>query len=176
MKKVLQILTAAILSVSFISVGASAQTALGNCTSIVITNTGPNSNNSGVCTVNTVVTAVCDNNVFVLNSNQQSAVSGAASAAGNTNAGAAISGGSANYNGTTVQLGATGCATTTTTTTTPTPTTTPTTTPVAVKPATLPNTAGTDTMTVVLVSLAAAAGIVALSRFAVAAYNRFGNK
>ena len=179
MKKLIKVLTAAILSVAFVgtAAGAQAQTELGNCTSIVITNTGSNSNNQGVCNVVVNVDAVCVDNKYVLNTSAQTAVSGAASAAGNTNTGAAISGGSANYNGTNIQLG-NSCGPTTT----PAAPVTPETpgkgavTPAAEKPAALPYTAGNSTLAIVVSSLVAAAAIVAGSRVAVAAYRRFSAK
>lgn len=173
MKKVLQILTVAILSVSFI--GASAGAA--DCDILVINGTGPGSTNQIVCTTTTTASVVCNGTTYVLTQNSQNAISGSAVVGGNVTGGTAITGNATNENGTTVAIGSP-CSTTAAGTTTPTPTTTPSpsATPATVKPAALPNTAGTDTMTVVLVSLAAAAGIVGLSRFAVAAYNRFGNK
>jgi hypothetical protein len=175
MKKVLQILTAAVLSVSFIGVSASAQTIEACSGDITITNTGQGSNNTISCNdINTVV-ITCDNNINIATINYQNGQTGTATVTGNGLGGDATTGTVINTNSSVVDASAS-CAATASATPTPSTSPSPSTTPATVKPAALPNTAGTDTMTVVLVSLAAAAGIVGLSRFAVAAYNRFGNK
>lgn len=76
------------------------------CDNIVITNTGPNSNNQGTCTVNVSAKVVCNNNIYVLDSNSQTAVTGTASSLGSTSAGSAISGSATNENNQAVQIGA----------------------------------------------------------------------
>lgn len=178
MKKVLTSLTA--LAVSFAFVGTVALTSetasAATCESIVITNTGENSNNEGVCTVVTNVNLVCNNNVYVLSENDQEAITGEAEVLGNTTGGTAITGNATNENNQTVAIGSS-CGTTT-----PAAPVTPETpgkgavTPAAEKPAALPYTAGNSTLAIVVSSLVAAAAIVAGSRVAVAAYRRFSAK
>lgn len=177
MKKLIKVLTAAILSVAFVGAAAGAQ-AQSTCESIVITNTGENSNNQGVCTVVTNVTLVCNNNVYVLTENDQEAITGEAEVLGNTTGGTAITGNATNENGQTVTIGSS-CGEAT-----PAPSASPVTpaggsgnvTPPAAKPAALPYTAGNSTLAIVVSSLVAAAAVVAGSRVAVAAYRRFSAK
>ena len=130
MNKLTQIFAAIALSVGFVGNVAGAQASPDPvCTSIVITNPGQSSNNSGTCVVNTTVTVSCTNNIYVLSQNDQTAVTGQASSLGNTSGGPAITGDATNSNGTNVQIGA-ACGSTHTTpetpNTTPTASTTPT--------------------------------------------------
>lgn len=124
MNKLTQVFAAIALSVGFVGNVAGAQASPDPvCTSIVITNTGQSSNNSGTCIVNTTVTVSCTNNIYVLSQNDQTAVTGQASSLGNTSSGPAITGDATNSNGTNVQIGA-ACGDTPTTPETPaTPTT-----------------------------------------------------
>jgi hypothetical protein len=185
MKKISQILMAAVLTVGLVSFGGNVANAQvveeETCESIVISNTGPGSINEGVCVVNIDVEVTCNNNVYVLNENDQEAVTGAAQELGNTTGGTAISGNATNENGTTVQIGA-ACGETTTPETPVTPTTpekpvtpsTPTT-PAAApaqKVAALPNTASNQTVAIALIGFVVAALAVIASRIAIAAYRR----
>lgn len=185
MKKISQILIAAVLTVGLVSFGdnvANAQVVEEEtCESIVISNTGSGSINEGICVVNVDVEVTCNNNIYVLNENDQEVVTGAAQELGNTTGGTAISGNATNENGTTVQIGAV-CSETTTPVTPVTPTTpekpvTPTTpaTPVAApvqKVAALPNTASNSIVQTVVFSLVAIAAVAIASRVAIAAYRR----
>jgi len=175
-KKLAQVISAAVLSVAFIGTAAGAQGAAG-CSNFSITGTGAGSNNTIVCNDVKEVTITCESNVTVANFSYQDGKTGPAQVGGNTNGGTAVSGSVTNSNGVDLQFGV-ACGTPAEETVTPvTPGnggTTPT--PAPAKPVALPNTAGTDATTIVMVSLVAAAGVVALSRLAVAAYNRFGNK
>ena len=185
MKKISQILMAAVLTVGLVSFGGGIANAADTqvCDTIVITNTGPGSYNSGTCTVNVAVDFVCSSGVYILNDNSQNSVTGAAEQIENTTVaeGASISGTATNSNGTTVELNVTPCGETTTPETPVTPTTpetpvTPTTpeTPVAhaQKVTALPNTASNQTTVVALVGFAVAALAVVASRIAIAAYRR----
>jgi len=174
MKKFTQILLAAVLSISLVGVGNVANAF--TCESIVINNTGPGSNNEATCFVEVNVEVICNNNIYVLNDNSQSAVSGAVTNQGNTTGGAAISGNATNENGDTVTIGATcGAQPTTPIVTTTTPTTTVPTTPLApVVPgkgaAVLPNTSSNSVVEIALLGVAAIAGLLVASRIVVAAY------
>lgn len=175
MKKVLQIVAAAVLSVAALSVPANAA----DCDVLSINNTGTGSNNQVVCNVTRNVTVVCVNNVYTLDSNSQSAVSGDASSQGNTvTSGTVITGNATNTNGQNVIIGAS--CNENAAPVSPTPSVTPTTpgqggvTPAA--PKALPNTSANSMLSVVAVSLLVAAAIVAGSRLAVAAYRRIGSK
>lgn len=163
MKEIAAILVVFAMSLGFTGGTATAQQA--NCDSIVITNTGPNSNNQGVCVVNTTVSVTCVNNVYVLNQNDQTAVTGQASSLGNTSGGPAITGNAQNENGTNVQIGATCSVPVPPTPPTPTPETpevpTPPETPVTPAQPTaevtvLPYTAANATVTWVAIGIAAA--------------------
>ncbi len=169
MKKLLKILSAAVISTAFIGSFASAAT----CDEIVVNNTGPGSNNQVVCNVTVDVTVTCTNGTYLLNSNSQSAVSGAVNNQGNTSGGAAISGNATNENGQTVAIGSQ-CGPATTTTTNEEPgrgaagggag---------AAMPDVLPNTASVSTETIVIGSLLVAAAVIALSRVIVVAHRHF---
>lgn len=166
--------SAAVLSVAFVGAAAGAQTITppAGCTNFVIYNTGAGSNNVAVCVDTVTLTVECTNNVYVLDANSQSAVSGQAVSQGNSAGGNAVSGDATNSNNQTVQIGAT-CGTPANNTSTENPTpgqggVTP-----APKPAALPYTAADSTVAVVATSLVAAAAIVAGSRVATAAYRHF---
>ncbi len=172
MKKFIQIVTAAILSVGFIGSVAGAAACNGN-----ITNFGNNSNQTISCNDIKNVTITCNNTTAVANITLQNGTTGTASVTGNGTTGYAISGNAVNTSDNTVSIG-TGCGTTTSTTS-PSPSVTP------VAPgkgatvahaASLPNTAANDTASIIAVSLVSAAAVVGLSRAGVAAYRRFGNK
>jgi hypothetical protein len=170
MKKFIQIVTAAILSVGFI--GSVAGAAQSTCT---ITNTGNGNQVSQSCTTTQNVTVTCNNGILDATYNAQNATTGNGTVSGGASSGSVATGTAVNYNGTNTTIGAT-CGAVTTTVTSPTPTPTPgvgATHPVA---ASLPNTAANDTASIIAVSLVAAAAVVGLSRASVAAYRRIGNK
>lgn len=173
MKKVFSVIAAAVVSVAFAGSVANAQ----SNNSIVITGTGPGSNNT--VTYNNVsnVAYTCNNNILALTFNNQDGTSGNATVDFNTNAAAAVSGAVSNTNVTSTNIAAV-CAQATTpvASPTPTPSPSPSTTPVPSTPKTLPNTSSNSALTIVIASLAAAAGIVVASRLAVAAYRRIGTK
>lgn len=177
MKKLLQILTASIMSVAFIGVAAGAQ-GQPDCDILVINGTGPGSSNQVVCTVTTNATVVCTDNVYILDANSQSAATGAASNQGNVTGGTAITGNATNSNGQTVAIGAS-CGTVASPAPTPSTPVTPgkgSITPAQAAPAVLPYTAGASAEAIVVASLIAAAAIVVLSRVAVAAFRRISTK
>lgn len=170
MKKLLRIISAAIVGTAFMGVAASAQP-LPTCDSIEITNTGPGSFNEGVCKVSVDVTLVCENDIYVLNENDQAAVTGEASTIGNTSGGPAITGSAENENGQTVSIGAScdgeaeapGSGSIA---------------PPAgggggALPAALPNTATSSLAPLAMASVIGAAAIALVSRLAVFAYRRF---
>ncbi len=178
MKKIAQIFAAVVVSLGFVGNVASAQVQ-SNCTSIVITNTGANSNNQGTCTVNTTVVVTCINNTYVLNQNDQTAVTGQASVLGNTSGGPAITGNATNTNGSTVQIGS-ACTPATTTpdvpTTTTTSTTPVTTTPEVKKVATLPYTASSSFGEIALIGTLVAIAVFATARVGAVVYRRIALK
>lgn len=106
MKKLSSLLIAVIFTMSIGAFTMPKAGALEACNEIIITNTGPNSNNEGTCTVNVTAKVTCQNNVYVLDNNSQTAATGAASAVGSTTAGAAISGDAINENSQSVKIGA----------------------------------------------------------------------
>lgn len=171
MKKLLRILTATILSVAFMGSVASAQSP--DCGVLIINGTGPGSNNVVTCTTTVNVNVVCTNNIYVLTSDSQNAVSGSAVVGGNVTGGTAITGNATNENNQTVQIGA-DCGESTTPVTPVTPVTpgSGSATPAAQKVAVLPYTATNSTLAIVAGSLAIAASVVIISRLAVAAYRR----
>ncbi len=171
MKKLVQILTAAVVSVAFVGSVAGAQ----ECDNIVIFNTGPDSNNQVSCVDVTNLTVTCVNNVFVLDTNSQTALTGSASVAANVTSGNALSGDANNSNGQVVTIGAS-CVSATTPVTPVTPGGGSVTPAAETKVAALPYTAGTSAATIVAISLVAAAAIVAVSRIAIAAYRRYSVK
>lgn len=181
MKKLLQILTASILSVAFVGAAAGAQVAPStSCNDVTISNTGPGSNNTVTCTnvVNTVIK--CENNVIVGTANVQTSNSGNASGQNNTTVGSVNTGTAVNYNGTDTTIGASCGAVATPAASTPvTPGMGSITPPAAeekVAPAVLPYTAGASAEAIVIASLIAAAAVVVLSRVAVAAYRRISTR
>jgi hypothetical protein len=108
-KKLVQALSAAVVSTAFMGSMAGAvgvPNQLADCDSIVIVNTGPDSNNQGVCTINTNVVVTCTNNIYVLSQNEQDAVTGKAQVIGNTTGGSAITGAATNENNQVVNIGA----------------------------------------------------------------------
>lgn len=187
MKKISQILAATVLVAGLTGftnvVNAQIVDELENeCSTIVITNTGEGSYNEGTCIVNIEVEAVCTNNIYVLNENDQAAVTGAAEEVGSTTGGTSISGDAVNENGTSVSLG-TSCGEeeTTTAVTTPEEPTKPEApaAPVAApapEVAALPNTASNAIFKTAALGLAVAAAAVVLSRIAIATYRRIAVK
>ncbi len=185
MRKLVQIISAALLSVAFIGVTASAQVPSNTigCDDIVINNSGNDSENNVTCETVTETTITCTNNIIVGNVNFQGGESGEGSAEGNNGTGSVKAGTVVNYNGTQTTVGA-ACGASTTTSPSPSVSPSPSTTPGAggagaagaVKPAALPYTASNSTLAVVIMSLAAAAAVVAGSRVAVALYRRVSNK
>ncbi len=172
-KRILQILSAAVLSVAFVGSVASAADCDGNFT---ITNTGSGSNNTIDCTDIDIVSVTCENNIVVLTYNDQEDTSGTATVTDNTTGGSAVSGTVTNVNGTTIDLAAV-CAAVASPS--PSPSVTPgagSVTPTSTKPTVLPFTAGNSAATIVAGSLAAAAGVVVVSRLAIAAYRRISVK
>jgi len=164
MKKLIQIVTAAILSVGFVGSAAGAV----GCDDINIVTTG-NGNTTTVTCTNIVSTNVtCTNGIIAATVTFQDGQSGNATGTGEVRTGTVV-----NYNNTDTTVGATCGSAVATTSPTPSPSSTPSTQP---KASSLPNTATNDTASIVAVSLAVAAGIVGLSRVAVAAYRRIGNK
>lgn len=98
MKKLLQILSSAVLLGAVMTGTAAAQQ---NCS---ISNTGQNSNNTCTVTSNNTVTVNCTNGVTVTNNNFQTANSGTATVSGNTISGTATSGDASNINTTANEL------------------------------------------------------------------------
>ena len=162
MKKLIQIVTALVVSVGFVGSVASAQVAAETCTT-VINNSGDGNTTTVTCSNERTATISCVNNIIVGNYNDQE--------------GESLGDGSVvNYNNTQTTIGA-ACGATTTTSPSPSPTPSTSVTPTpSTKPKALPNTATNDTASIVATSLVAAIGVVALSRVAVAAYRRIGNK
>lgn len=174
MKKIVPMVSAMVLSTAFIGSVASAQ-AQQNCDVLVINGTGPGSTNQIVCDVTVDVSVVCDNNIYVLDTNSQNAVTGAASTQGNVTSGTAISGNATNANGQTVEIGAS-CATTTTAGEEPEPgrgggggAFVPETVE------TLPNTNNGSMAPAIAAGAAGIATTVAASHLAISAYRRFGS-
>ncbi len=179
MKKVIQTIVAALMSVAFMGSFASAASCDG-----VITLTGPESNNTIKCSDVNDLVLKCNNNVYVANVNYQNGSSGDAEVGGNTSAGTAVSGNVTNDNGQNVQLGTSCNSAVVTPATTETPVggagaTTP---PPAETPAPgvgaamLPYTASSPLAATVIGSLAAAAIVFGASRLGVAVYRRLGSK
>lgn len=178
MKKLVHIISAAILSVAFIGSAASAQAAPTTCTEdVVIHNSGNGNVTTVTCNDERTATIICENGIVVGNYNEQGGESGD----GESEGGSVETGSVVNYNGTETTIGAS-CgespSPTPTPTTSPSVSPSPSTTPGAgaAKPASLPNTASASAETVVVASLIAAAGIVVASRLAVAAYRHFNTK
>jgi len=172
MKKFVQIIVATLLSVTFVGAAAGAQSVPAGtvtCEDITIVNTGNNNENNISCTTVTQTTITCTNNIIVGNVSFQDGESGSATGSGTVNSGTVV-----NYNGTQTTVGAS-CGATTTTSPSPSPSPSSSVTP-TVKAASLPNTANSDTASIIALSLAVAAGVVAFSRIAVAAYRHIGNK
>lgn len=174
MKKIVPMVSTIVLSTAFIGSVAGAQ-APQNCDVLVINGTGPGSTNQVVCDVTVDVNVVCDNNVYVLDTNSQTAVSGAASSQGNVTSGTAISGNATNSNGQTVAIG-TSCSTSTTTGEQPEPgrggggAFVP---PETVD--TLPNTNNGSLAPTAIAGVAGIATTIAMSHLAISAYRRFGS-
>jgi hypothetical protein len=173
-KKLLKILSAAVISTAFMGSMASAATCDG-----VISVTGPGSNNQISCNDVRNIVVTCTNNIWVGNVNDQDATSGSGSVTGNTTGGNVATGEVVNNNGNDVTIGA-HCGPAATTVSTP---------GVgsaggeggggageAGGPAVLPFTAATPAAFIAAGSLAAAAGVTALSRLVVAAYRRVSIK
>lgn len=176
MKKIIQIVATLVLAVGFAVTGTgSVQAQSNDCDVLIINGTGSGSNNQVECTTTVDVTVECVNNVYVLDSNSQTAVSGAAVSGGNVTGGTAITGNATNTNGQTVSIGA-NCGTQTVPTTPVTPQTPPTAAVPPKKVAALPFTSGNSTFETVLVSAIALITIAISARFAVVAYRRLALK
>lgn len=174
MRKVVQIISAAIVSVAFIGSVAGAEPV--TCTSNVVINNSGNGNVTTVtCSNEQTATITCVNNYVVGNFNNQEGQSGSGSSTG----GSVASGSVVNYNGTETTIGAACGGTTTPVSPSPTPSVKPSPSPTpaaVVKPAKLPYTAGVSAEAVIVASVATAAFIVAASRVTVAAYRRINIK
>jgi hypothetical protein len=171
-KKLLQILGAAIISTAFIGSFASAATCDGT-----ISVTGPGSNNTINCTNVSNIVLTCTNNVIVGSVNTQTGTSGNSNTSNNTSAGNAATGQVVNDNGNNVTIGAS-CGDT----------------QVAANetpgrgeagggegaagglPEVLPDTATAPIAPLVAASVASAAAVVGLSRFVVTAYRHLINR
>ena len=105
MKKIIQILTAAVVSTAFIGTVAGAATCNGT-----ITLTGPDSNNTIACNEVDNINVSCFNNAYIGNANYQTGTSGSASGNNNTSGGNVATGTVVNDNGTNVTIG-TSCGT-----------------------------------------------------------------
>lgn len=177
MRKISQILTAAVFSVAFVGAGFLGSSAGAAPCNGTITVSGNNSNANVNCTDIKTVVITCQNDVNVVTVNYQDGTSGPATVTGNATGGNASTGSVFNNNDSTVNASA-ACAVTPAGSTEPTPTSsaspTPSTTPT--KPVALPNTAGASAEVIVVSSLLAAAAVVIASRLAVAAYRRIGSK
>lgn len=166
MKKLIQVVAAAIVSVGLVGTAAGAV----SCSDINVHTSGNNNQTTITCTTITNVTVSCTNNIIAATVNFQDGTSGNASGSGDVRTGTVV-----NYNNSNTTVGA-ACGTPVgTTSPSPSPSTSVTPTP-STKPKALPNTATNDTASIVASSLVAAVGVVALSRVAVAAYRRIGNK
>lgn len=173
MKKLIQIVAAAVVSVGFVGSIASAATCT---TNVVIDNSGNGNVTTVTCDNEHTATITCVNNIVVGNYNNQQGGTGSGTSSG----GPVETGSVVNYNGTETKIGA-ACGASTTTSPSPSPSGSPSPSTSmkpapSVKPKALPNTATNDTASIVATSLVAAVGVVALSRAAVAAYRRIGNK
>ncbi|MDB5176642.1 MAG: hypothetical protein JWN75_310 [Candidatus Saccharibacteria bacterium] len=183
MKKLVQILTAAVISVGFIGSVASATT---DCQTVVY-NSGDNNPTTIECINIKTIDITCVNNVTVANISYQDGKSGPAIVGGNEAGGSATTGTVTNSNNTTTELGVTGCAGAVTPSVSPSVSPSPSVTPASsvtpgkgattpVTPTVLPYTAGNSAAEIVAVSLVSAAGVVVASRLAIAAYRRFSEK
>lgn len=180
MKKVIQTIVAAILSVATMGSFASAASCDGT-----IAVTGPGSNNVIKCTdVNNLV-VTCTNNAYVANVNYQDANSGQAGVGGNTLSGSASSGNVTNDNGQNVQLGSScgqaapapgGGAVTAAAAPAPGKGA------IAPQPAPgkgaamLPYTAGDSLAKMVIGTIIAAGSVLGVSRIGISAFRRYGDK
>jgi hypothetical protein len=165
-KKLLQFLSAALISTAMIGGFASAATCDGS-----ITVTGPGSNNVIDCNDVTSINLTCTNNVVVGEVNTQTGTSGDGVGAGNTAAGSAISGSVVNDNGSNVTIGS-GCNGSLTGAPGAGAIEQPGGGQGAAGPTALPNTDDSSAGPIVIASLASALGVVALSRIIVTAYRR----
>lgn len=181
MNKILQILSAIIVSVGFIGNVANAQTCDAN-----VDNSGNGNTTEVECEEVRNVNIVCENGVYVANFVVQGGQSGNGTVTGNQSSGSVSTGTVANYNNQEVTIGITGCGGSDTTPETPV-------TPggggnnggnnpgngggigaaAAKQPITaLPFTASNDTVAIAVASIAGLAVVLALSRVAIAAYRR----
>jgi hypothetical protein len=150
-----------------------------------ISNTGPGSTNSITCVDENNKQVICNNDLKVSESNDQTSSSGSAFTTDNTGAGGATSGDSQANNNVTVTLGASCAPVTTASVTTPTtPTTTPTpavggkgaapvaTPQPAAKPVSLPETGSNTAQKVALDSVVALGSTLVAVQLALLAYRR----
>lgn len=178
MKKLLQILSAIVVSAGFIGSVATAQ----SCDAEV-DNSGNGNTTEVECETVRNVNITCENNVYVATIVAQAGQSGNGTVTSNQSSGSVATGTVANYNGNQVTIGVTGCGGSTETPETPvTPggggSTTPSSTPVVPTAApkqavaALPFTASNDMMAIAIASIAGVVVTLALSRLGVAAYRR----
>lgn len=178
MKKLIQIISTATVAVSLLAGTAAAVAETGTCGTI--SNTGPGSDNTITCVVDNNTNIVCNNDLKVELSNDQSGDSGSGSTSGNTSGGFTTTGNVDNNNVATVAIGAS-CAPVTvasTTTVTPTPAAggqgaavaTPAAKPAA--PKSLPETGSNTAQKLGLDSLVVLGGTLGLSQVVLRAYRR----
>lgn len=187
MKKVLQIVAACVVFAGLFGLanapttGAQAVPSEGDdCDVLIINGTGEGSNNEVVCTVEENVTVVCENGIYVLDENSQTAISGGAVVGGNVTGGTAITGNATNQNGTTVEINSECSAAETPVTpsapvmpTTPAPSTTPTT---PTKVSVLPFTSGNSALDTALVTIIVLTALAATAHIGITAYRRIATQ
>lgn len=172
MKKLIQIITAAVVSVAFIGTAVGAQTPP-VCDDIIIVNTGDDNDVEVNCETITNITITCSNNVATANINYQNGQSGSATVTGNGSNYTTSTGDVINTNNSAVTIDASCNGASVTPSPSPSVSPSPSATPKpSVKPAALPNTAGASAESVVVASIVAAALVVIASRVIVAAYRR----
>lgn len=98
MKKLLLLIVAPVLAaIVLVATNTTVVSAVtSSCADVVITNTGPGSNNQVYCSGNYTITVNCENETKAVLNVTQDAESGNATVTGNTNAGNAISGSALN--------------------------------------------------------------------------------
>lgn len=175
MKKLIHILPAIMISASIAGNVAGAQ-APQDCDVLIINDTGPGSTTQVVCNVTTDVQVDCKNNVYILNENSQTAVSGDASSQGNVTNNTTITGNAVNSNGDVVRIGAS-CELETTEGPGQGSTSPPSTGRGAFTPAQLPNTSDNHLSPFTIASLAGTSAAATLLAAILASWlGRFGGK
>lgn len=167
MKKLFHIATSAVVGAACLGGCASAATCDG-----LITLTGPDSNNTVSCNEVNNINVSCNNNIWVGNVNDQTGSSGSGDVSGNTTGGTVATGTVVNENGQDVTIG-TSCGTGSTggvgVTSVPTSPSGAGSASAPV-PSVLPYTAGDSPLSIVITSLATAAGAYVVSRLGVLAF------